>query len=328
VSRPLLRWVLAEGATEPLGVVVERLGTAAHGALAEGRVFVDGRRANDPALEVTAGSAIEVHASRRQAPGVAILAEHAGLVFVSKPCGVATEPDHAGIPASVVGRVAELLDLPHGALHAVSRLDVGVSGVVTLARDEPGRRLAADLRATGSFRRRYIALAPRAPEPASGTWNWALSRSVRDTRRGQARHGDADHDRAAQTHYATMAETAAAYVPGRAPARVEVRPALLAFSPVTGRTHQLRLHAARAGTPLLGDAAHGGARRLLLSDGSVRSLERVFLHAAWVEFAVHGERFHVESPISADLVTLWETLGGAADAWQRALEIALPDVQG
>jgi 23S rRNA-/tRNA-specific pseudouridylate synthase len=316
--------VLPPGATEPLGALLERLGAQA--ALTEGRVFVGGRRAADALQALSGGDVVEVHPARAAAAGVAVLAEHAGLVFVSKPPGVATEPDHAGVAASLVGRVAELLGLAPGVLHAVSRLDVGVSGVVTLARDEGGRALAADVRARGGFRRRYVALAARAPEPAHGSWDSALPRNVRGAR-GRAA-GPASNERSAKTLYATVAEADPVYLPGRTAVRVAVRPALLALSPLTGRTHQLRLHAERAGSPLLGDAEHGGASRVLLASGGVVGLERVFLHAAWVELALKDALFRVEAAIPPELDALWATAGGAPGAWRSALEIALSDDQG
>jgi 23S rRNA-/tRNA-specific pseudouridylate synthase len=317
-----LRWVAPAGADETLGVLLERLAPRLGDALAEGRVFVEGRRAYDAALRLAPGAVVEVHASRAPVGGVEVLAEHAGLVFVNKPPGMATEPDHAGRAASLVDRVERELSLPRGELHAVSRLDVGVSGVVALARSAEGRRLAAELRARGRFGRRYVALAPSAPEPAQGTWTWALPRRPNAT---TAHSGD---ERAAETRYAAIARAGRVFIPARHPARVELEPALLALSPVTGRTHQLRLHAARAGIPLFGDAAYGGAPRLVLPNGSVRALERVYLHAAWVELDLGGECLHVEAPAPSDLLGLWGELGGPPDAWPRALEIALAGPRG
>jgi 23S rRNA-/tRNA-specific pseudouridylate synthase len=322
VSAPRLRWVVPDGTNETLGALIARLASDFDGALAEGRVFVNGRRATDAAAHLTPGAVVEVHAGREPAAGVTLLAEHTGLVFVNKPAGVATEPDHAGVANSLVERVARELSLPRGELHAVSRLDVGVSGVVTLARSAEGRRLATELRARGGFSRRYVALAPSAPEPGEGSWTWPLPRRLSAP---SERNGDV---RAAETRYATVARSAPVFVPARGATPIETTPALLALSPVTGRTHQLRLHAARAEISLFGDGAHGGALRLLLRNGSVRALERVYLHAAWVEFELGRERLHVEAPAPDDMLALWSELGGAPDAWPRALEIALAGRRG
>ncbi|HSU37962.1 MAG TPA: RluA family pseudouridine synthase, partial [Polyangiaceae bacterium] len=298
------------------GALLARLAPNVADALAEGRVFVGGRRATDAALRLTPGVVVEVHAGRAPSGRVTLLAEHSGLVFVNKPAGVATEPDHAGVAGSLVELVARELALPRGDLHAVSRLDVGVSGVVTFARNAAGRELAAELRARGAFARRYVALAAGVPEPPEGTWDSALARRPRASERS--------HDpRPAETRYATVARASRVVVTGPGRAQVELEPALLALSPVTGRTHQLRVHAARAKVPLFGDGAYGGAQRLVLPNGSVRALSRVFLHAAWVELELGSERLRVAAPAPDELLALWSDCGGAPDAWSRALEIAL-----
>jgi 23S rRNA pseudouridine955/2504/2580 synthase/23S rRNA pseudouridine1911/1915/1917 synthase len=192
----------------------------------------------------------------------------------------------------------------------VSRLDVGVSGVVTLARDAHGRELASTLRARGQLGRRYLALLPRAPEPAEGLWTQPVD------------------GKPAETRYASVGLASPAYVPSRSVTREAIRPALVALSPVTGRTHQLRIHAASAGAPLLGDVAHGGTARLLLPSGSVRAFGRVCLHAVWVALELGAEQLQVTAPMPDDLLALWGELGGAPDDWGRALEIALPPGKG
>lgn len=310
-----MRWVAAAGAPALLGDVVRALSPDGAAALADGRVFVDGRRLLAADFAVAAGSVVELHRERAANAGVVVLFEHAGFVFVDKPPGVATEPDHAGIDASVVGRVATELAVPASELSALSRLDVGVSGVVTLARTAEARDLAAELRARGAWRRRYVAVAAAAPEPPTGRWEQSLAKP----RRGRTPSGD---ERSAETRYAVAATAGPVFLPARS-GRIEARPALLALSPVTGRTHQLRLHASGAGTPLLGDATYGGSARYVLASGAVRSLERVALHAAWVEFEVQGRTLRVDAPPPAELEVLWRELGGRDHDWERALELEL-----
>ena len=314
MSEPVIRWV-ASGNERAVSEIVAELGANDTGALADGRVFVDGRRATDPNGVVRAGSVLEVYAARGVERDVTVLAEHAGFVFVDKPPGIATEPDHAGVEASLVARVAERLGVPRSELHALSRLDVGVSGVVTLARTAEAREHATKLRERGAWHRRYVALALRAPEPANGIWDQALARP-RGARSGR------QSERTASTRYGLAGTAGPVFVPSRA-GNAEVRPALLALAPVTGRTHQLRMHAAGGGVPLLGDATYGGPERLVLASGAVRPLERVALHAAWVELELQGQKLRVGAPIPADLSALWRELGGEEEAWARALELAL-----
>lgn len=315
MSRPVVRWVAAAGAPSPLADVVRQLSPDGAAALADGRVFVDGRRVLAPDFAVAPGGVVELHRERAARAGVVVLFEHAGFVFVDKPPGIATEPDHAGIEASVVARVAAELAIPTSELSAVSRLDVGVSGVVTLARTPEARDSAAKLRARGAWRRRYVAVAAAAPEPATGRWEQALGKP----RRGRTPSGD---ERSAETRYAVAAIAGPVFLPAQS-GRLEARPALLALAPVTGRTHQLRLHAAGAGVPLLGDGTYGGSPRYVLPTGAVRSLERVALHAAWVEFELEGRTLRVDAPPPAELEALWRDLGGRDHDWERALELEL-----
>ena len=124
MKRPVVRWVAPAGPTTGLAELCARLGGAALGALEGGRLFVDGVRATED-RGVDAGSVIEVYAPRHPADAVTVLDERAGLVFVSKPSGVPTEPDRAGTSESVVARVATTLGVPMTELHALSRLDGG-----------------------------------------------------------------------------------------------------------------------------------------------------------------------------------------------------------
>jgi 23S rRNA pseudouridine955/2504/2580 synthase/23S rRNA pseudouridine1911/1915/1917 synthase len=94
---------------------------------------------------------------------------------------------------------------------------------------------------------------------------------------------------------------------------------LLAVEPQTGRTHQIRVHMAHVGAPLMGDELYGGSRAVVLPSGSVRRLGRVALHAAWVQVqASKGQPWRVEAPIPEDLRELWRVLGGEDESWTRA----------
>ena len=125
-------------------------------------MFVDRKRASAESERVPPGATVELYPPRRADEPIAILAVHDGLVFAGKPAGLATEPDHAGADC-LVARVERLLGAEPGGLHALSRLDVGVSGVVTLARDAVARALVEELRATTRFARRYVAIASAPP---------------------------------------------------------------------------------------------------------------------------------------------------------------------
>jgi 23S rRNA pseudouridine1911/1915/1917 synthase len=100
---------------------------------------------------------------------------------------------------------------------------------------------------------------------------------------------------------------------------------LLAVSPVTGRTHQIRVHAAHARAPLLGDRAYGGPSRVTLPSGRVMQPARIALHAARVVVpAEDGTSLVVASPIPPALLELWSALGGDPAAWEVSTSCALP----
>jgi 23S rRNA-/tRNA-specific pseudouridylate synthase len=96
--------------------------------------------------------------------------------------------------------------------------------------------------------------------------------------------------------------------------------AMLALEPITGRTHQLRVHAADAGAALLGDGAYGGDTRVGLSSGRVLGIRRIALHAARVVVPRRsGEAMEVQAEVPAELRGLWTALGGVDDAWNLSL---------
>jgi 23S rRNA-/tRNA-specific pseudouridylate synthase len=183
-----------------------------------------------------------------------------------------------------------------------SRLDVGVSGVVLFASDDASRARLAAARQSGSYRRHYVAIASRAPAPDQGTWDVPIGKD-RDPRKRRAFGRDADP---ASTAYAVRA--------------IAGRGALLAVEPKTGRTHQIRVHAAHAGAPLYGDATYGGPTTITSPTGAVTAIRRIALHAAWVEVPDDAGTLRVEAEIPEDLASVWGACGGDAGGWSRALE--------
>ncbi len=228
------------------------------------------------------------------------------LLVVVKPPGIpTTSPDGRGC---LVERV-RALDPGAPRLHASSRLDAEVTGLVTFARTTRAIEALLAARRAGTYERCYLALAARAPSPPAGEWRWAIAHDQRDKRlrtvAGSPR-ADATDVREAWTTYATAAE----------------RPlgAALHLRPRTGRTHQLRVHCAAAGSPLLGDVAYGGAARVTAPDGRVVAARRVLLHCALLvlpQVGGHaGARRVVRAAPPADLAGVWAALGGDPAALQ------------
>jgi 23S rRNA pseudouridine1911/1915/1917 synthase len=302
MSSPLFRWVVA--APLALERLLENHGLL--GALADGRVFVDGVRAEREKAPLPVGAAVEVFAPRPRA-SIVVLGDLQDVFAVHKPAALPTEPDRSGADC-VLLQLSKLLQVEIDGLFAISRLDVGVSGVLLVTLGARSRERLLAERAGGRLRRRYVALSSGVPHPAEGDWRDAL---------GGAGHGrravDGRDARSAHSHYRVVATASPA-------TRDSFDTALLALSPLTGRTHQLRVQASAHGAPLLGDRKYSGVPRMTAPDGSVQAFSQILLHAAWVEWGADSQRRRVVSEPGAALVDAWLALGGDAAAIQRALD--------
>jgi 23S rRNA pseudouridine1911/1915/1917 synthase len=227
-----------------------------------------------------------------------VIGEYRGLVFVDKPAGLQTEPD-AKTTDTLLSRVAEQLSVPKARLHALSRLDTAVSGVVTFGLTAEARRMVQDWREARRFERRYLALAAGQPSEVGGAWSDSIGRAAGSLRKVAGRNAEAAH-----TDYAVTASTE--HAARATPSQLH----LLVLAPRTGRTHQLRVHCSAHGLPLLGDRAYGGASRLITGTGAVTALDRIALHAAWVELPL-PEPLRFESATPPWLLDIWREFRGA-----------------
>lgn len=268
----------------------------------EGRVFVGRRRVTSLDERVQPGETLSWHDGPLPETEATLLFADADIVVADKPAGIPTIPDQAGASHALLHVVARALGMKAESLHATSRLDRHVSGVVVFARSQKAERMLREARASGTYARRYVALARGSLASSSGRWSWPIGKA-RNPKLRAVNGRDATH---AETRFAEMAH-----------ARETL---LLALSPETGRTHQLRVHASHAGAPLLGDRDYGGATRLTLPSGRVIQLSRVALHAAKVTIDLDGVRTFV-SPVPPTLRAWWTELGGEDDAWERAVAL-------
>jgi 23S rRNA-/tRNA-specific pseudouridylate synthase len=261
-------------------------------AFREGRAFVGKKRATREDVPLSPGDEVVVYPPRPVGEEPRVLGERDGVLALFKPAALPTIADHRG-ERSLLRWAGERLRRED--LHATSRLDVGVSGVVLLACDRAARERLAQAREQGSYRRVYLALTP--PGPTAGTWTWAIGKGKGNLRAALPEGTPGAPD--ATTRFSTLATTP--------------RATLLQVEPITGRTHQIRVHAAKAGFPLVGDGAYGGSLRIVSPDGSVLRAGRIGLHAFRVEVpGRRGAPWRVEAPPPDDFLALWSALGGGA----------------
>jgi RluA family pseudouridine synthase len=281
--------------------VLARAGADAR-AVEDGRVFVGRRRVRRGDEPVRTGDVIEVAPPRPAPEAVRVILQDEDMVAVDKPAGIPTIADQAGAAHSLVAAAARAIGVEAERLHPTSRLDRGVSGVVVFALTKAAADRLSRARMEGAYERRYVAIAARAPAPASGTWDAPIGRA-RDPRLREVRGRDPV---AAATRYRVCA-----LAPGGE--------AMLAVAPATGRTHQIRVHASHAGAPLVGDRDYGGPARVTLPTGRVLEPRRVALHAARVVVPGPGGSSRIaRSATPPELEALWSALGGEAAAWDVA----------
>lgn len=285
--KPALCWVVVPGDPPTPRAILETVP-----GFLPGRVFVNGRPAVlDHPLEL--GDRVDVYPPRSHEPGsLEVLAQRDGVLLVHKPAGLASETTRQG-EDSVVARVLAMLGGGH--VHAATRLDTAVSGVVACCLGRDASRRFEEWRERGHVARSYLAVAVARALPDRGTWDAPLGRTKDRAGRDRARVGGPG-SLDALTHYRVL---------GRAPA------SLLELRPETGRMHQLRAHAAHAGLPLLGDRLYGGPSSVVLRDGRVLGLDRVALHCLRLELP----GLEAVAPIPEALRELWRGLGGADATW-------------
>lgn len=181
------------------------------------------------------------------------------LLVVNKPAGVslATRRAEEGAAArrvfdSLPEPEREALRSSADALRLVHRLDVGTSGLVVLARDAATHRFLVAAFAARQVDKTYAAVVWGRPLPRSGLWSWPLGPDRRDRRRMRVDPAG----RPAVTAYEVAGGPRFA--------------SLVVLRPATGRTHQLRVHLAHAGHPIVGDDLYGGPRDRGVRDAATR----------------------------------------------------------
>lgn len=206
--------------------------------------------------------------------------EHLLVVNKSAPLAVIPSSLVPGEPTLAAGLMAYLG--PSASLHPVNRLDRGTTGLMVVAKngyahDQLCRRLHS-----GDFFRSYLALCVGAPAPPRGTISLPIGRAPGSAIRRQV----APSGQRARTDYRLL--------------RVKNGLALVALTPWTGRTHQIRVHMAAVGCPLAGDWLYGIEDRTLIPRPALHAVRLVFTHP------VTGERLSFTAPLPGDMKLLLE----------------------
>ncbi len=258
-----------------------------------GRVHVDGtvERSNH---RLSGGETLEVRPAAPQPATLEpadipldILHRDDDLLVLNKAAGMVVHPGSGTRATTLVHALLGLGETLSGVggperPGIVHRLDKGTSGLLVAAKTDLAHRGLAEQFRAHSVDREYLALVRGSPRASGGSIDSAIGRHPTDRKRFSTR---VRSGRAAVTHWQVERRLS-----GFALLRVRLE---------TGRTHQIRVHLASAGLPVVGDPVYGGGRAVARELG----LGRQALHAALLGFEhpVSGERLRFRSPLPADL---------------------------
>ena len=268
-----------------------------------GRVSIGGATITEPGYRVKPGQAVTLvipppvdETPQAQAIPLQVAYEDEHLIVVDKPAGLVVHPApgnpdrtlvnallaHCGASLSGIGGVRR-----PGIVH---RLDKDTSGLMVAAKHDAAHQGLSAQFATRRLSRTYQAVVWGVPRPASGRIEGAIGRDPRNRKRMAVRESGG---KAAVTHYRVLKPLDPLW-------------SLVECRLETGRTHQIRVHMAHRGHPLVGDALYGGARRRGVDERGQKTLAlcpRQALHAAALRFVhpVSGAALAFESPLPADM---------------------------
>ncbi len=275
--------------------IVDTLAPGDTHALQEGRIFVDGKRVEAEATQVHSGSLVIWYAPRSNSVDAddvefCVLDRRDNFVIVAKPANWLSEPDRSGHRVSVRERAASYLHERN--LHVVTRLDFGVSGLILIAVGPDAHKEAARLQDLRVIKKEYLAL--------------VLGEAEQEAHWDRAVHGQLDA--------LTASFRLGISEPTRFSAPDKSKASQLLINPVTGRYHQIRVHASAYGHPILGDRRYGGPIRYVKTEGVVCNVQRPMLHAWRLTIPWQGEPWTTICPVPIDMRRLWADLGGS-ETW-------------
>ncbi len=289
---------LDKALAEASGLSRERVKTL----MAEGAVTIDGKPSTNPsaktkpgtAFTITVPPAAEPEAQPQDIP-LDVVFEDNHLIVVNKPAGMVVHPA-AGNPDGTL--VNALLHQCKGELSGIGgvarpgivhRIDKDTSGLLVAAKSTEAHEGLAKQFADHSIKRRYQAVCGGHPNPAAGTINARIGRSDKNRKKMAILPDDSPRGKHAVTHYKTINKLNDC--------------SLIECQLETGRTHQIRVHLASIGHPLLGDPAYGRTPSKLRAVLRELGFARQALHAASLGFdhPVTGQFAEFDSELPADM---------------------------
>lgn len=227
-----------------------------------------------------------------------VIHRDSSVLVLNKPPGLATQGG-SGLTRHIDGLLGFLTFGKKQRPRLVHRLDRDTSGVLVVARTAPAAAALSESLRQRDAQKLYWALTRGVPKPHRGTIKAALAKeaaSGRDEKMATVAR-DAEGAKHAITDYTVLDQAGQDY-------------AWVAAKPLTGRTHQIRVHLASLGTPIVGDFKYGGTAAR--PQGEIA--DKLHLHARSIDIAhPDGGRLIVSAPLPPHMAQTWELLGFDAE---------------
>ena len=267
--------------------------------IAEGEVCVNGEVQKKPAFKLEPGTVVTYSLPQhedahllRQAIAVDVIYVDENVIVVNKPAGMVVHPGAGNVRDTLVNailhrwpEIAKVGEAERPGI--VHRLDKETSGVLILARNETAYTWLVRQFKSRKTKKTYLALVDGEPPTPTGRVEAAIGRDEKIRQRMAVVYGDKGKN--AITEYHTLEKFA--------------DHTLLEVQPLTGRTHQIRVHMAFLGCPVTGDKIYGRRKKSL-------DIPRFFLHAHKLTIKLPGEDEPTEftAPLATDLTEVLSTL--------------------
>ena len=275
--------------------------------IAEGSLLILDKAATDAASRKFAGKKFELSVpapkpdkAQPQDIELNIVYEDDHLIIVDKPAGLVVHPAAGHADGTLVNA---LLHHCKGKLSGIGgverpgivhRIDKDTSGLLVIAKSDVAHEGLAKLFAAHNIERRYNAIVSGIPAPPAGSIRTQIGRST--TNRKKMAVLQDNKGRHAVTHFRTL--------------EIFAKTSLVECTLETGRTHQVRVHMAHIGHPLIGDSVYSNRQNSYRIGQNQSKFERQALHAASLGFIhpVSGETLRFESSLPEDMQLLLSQL--------------------
>jgi 23S rRNA pseudouridine1911/1915/1917 synthase len=253
-------------------------------------------------------------AIRPEAIPLSVLYEDEDLLAIDKPPGLVVHPSPGHASGTLVNALLHHVrdfggvggELRPGIVH---RLDRDTSGVLLVAKTDRAHAALSRQMKRRSMRKEYLALAAGVPKVRKGEVSFAIGRDPNDRKKMKAFRASPEPPAGAR-EARTLYEIEREWFP--------LGLTLLRCRLVTGRTHQIRVHLAAAGLPVIGDPVYGRPRHERVKDAALRQVLQDFprqaLHAERIAFRhpATNEPVEIVAPLPGDLRLLIDRIDAAA----------------